>query len=116
MLAGIIARPRATSLADEFGSDFVRNCGAERFAGMCEWRDYSAQCVSVRRGEDYEVRAFPIRLIHPYASSFDPLRSVILADRDEFHFGRDDALSRVTELRNARQRFARKAALRAVDG
>ena len=34
MLAGMIARPRATSVANEFGSDFVRDFGAERLAGM----------------------------------------------------------------------------------
>src|SRR5437870_5740893 len=68
--------------ADEFGCGLARNARAEAFAAML-----MAEIVRCHRAVRRGARA-----PQNFASEIFP-------DRDEFHLGRDDATSRVSELR-----------------
>src|SRR5438093_12748026 len=75
--------------ADEFGCGLARNARAEAFAAML-----MAEIVrchrAVRRGAERCGRG---------ARAPQNFASEIFSDHDEFHLGRDDATSRVSELR-----------------
>ena len=92
-----MARPRATSDADEFGSDFARNIRAERFAGVLIGRSGIAEvptrCARSSFGEAPTVSRAATRALQHFATE-------IFTNRDELHFGRDDAFARVPQLRH----------------
>ena len=91
MLAGMMARPAATSARTNSGVISSGMRGAEGFAGvLVVMRESGGARRAVCRDRCGDV----------LRSSAICARPHVFADGDEFHLGRDDALARIPELRD----------------
>ena len=90
MFAGMMARPRATSSRTNSGVIGFASCD-------CQFADWFGAGVA-----ETEIVPVVAAIVDRGAGITDPGYSAthVLANRDEFHFGRDDATPGVRQLRN----------------
>ena len=67
MLAGMMARPRATSRADEFGGDFGWDAGAEGFAGVLVAERSRISELGSRNGSTVSRSSSAFRVRRPFS-------------------------------------------------